>query len=187
MERPAEHLEHIEHQEHAAHNPFDKRVAMSMAIIAASLAAVTMLSHKSHNATLLYQSQATNQWNYYQAKNIRQHEYEAFLLLLGSLTKDQSQEAVAQKAQNDWTNQLDKYKTELPEMKKKAEELGKQSQEAHAMAERFDLGELGIELALVFCSLAVLTKRVGFWYGGILVGVIGGIVAVSAYVWIPHH
>ena len=53
------------------------------------------------------------------------------------------------------------------------------------MAGRFDLGELGIELALVFCSLAVLTKRLGFWYSGISVGLIGGVVALTAFL-LPH-
>ena len=41
-----EHLEHAEHAQHAAHNPFDRRVAMSMAIVAAVLACVAMLSHR---------------------------------------------------------------------------------------------------------------------------------------------
>jgi hypothetical protein len=186
MERPSEHLEHIEHQEHAAHNPFDKRVALSMAIIAASLAAVTMLSHKAHNETLLYQSQASDQWTFYQAKNIRQHEYEAFLLLLGSVAREPGKEAVAKKAEDEWTRKVAKYNDELPEMQEKAKKLEEMSHAKHQMAARFDLGELGIELALVFCSLAVLTKRVGFWMSGILVGGIGLLVALSAYVWLPH-
>src|SRR5438445_140893 len=50
------HLEHAEHARHAAHDPFDRRVAMTMAIVAAVLACVTMLSHRSHNETLRLQS-----------------------------------------------------------------------------------------------------------------------------------
>ena len=80
-----EHLEHAEHAQHAAHNPFDRRVAMSMAIVAAVLACVAMLSHRAHNETLQLQNEAnlkqieanichteaTDQWNYYQAKSIK--------------------------------------------------------------------------------------------------------------------
>jgi len=40
----AEHVEHVEHQQHAAHSPFDRRVAMTMAIVAAMLAAVTAVT-----------------------------------------------------------------------------------------------------------------------------------------------
>ena len=42
---------------HAA-DPFDKRVAMSMAIVAAALAFVAMLSHRAHNKVLQYQNVA---------------------------------------------------------------------------------------------------------------------------------
>jgi hypothetical protein len=185
MEGTAEHLEHIDHNQHAAHSPFDRRVAVSMAIIAAALAAVTMLSHKSHNETLLYQSQAADQWALYQAKNIRKHEYESFRLLLGSIAREATNEAEAKRAKQEWSDKLEQYATELPKEKQEAEDLQKKSHEAHDMAGRFDLGELGIELALVFCSLAVLTKRLGFWYSGISVGLIGGVVALTAFL-LPH-
>jgi hypothetical protein len=56
-----------------------------MAIIAAVLATVSMLSHKAHNNTLLYQGQATtyhteasDQWNYYQAKKQRGYAKQDF-------------------------------------------------------------------------------------------------------------
>ena len=40
---------------------------------------------------------------------------------------------------------------------KRGEALREESERAHHRADRFDLGELGVELALVLCSLAVLT------------------------------
>ena len=44
-------MEHAEHAVHAAHDPFDRRVSMTIAIVAAALACITMLSHRAHNAT----------------------------------------------------------------------------------------------------------------------------------------
>src|SRR5258706_8820880 len=97
MENTSENLEHIEHNQHAAHaSHFDRRVAVSMAIIAALLATVTLLSHRAHNATLRLQgeanrlqseanilhTQAADQWGFFQAKNIRRHEYLALANLL---------------------------------------------------------------------------------------------------------
>jgi hypothetical protein len=80
-----QHLEHAEHAQHAAHDPFNRRVALTMAITAAVLAAVAMLSHRTHNATLLYQNEATmyhtrasDQWNYYQTKKQRGYTKEDF-------------------------------------------------------------------------------------------------------------
>src|SRR4051812_34094187 len=62
------HLEEAHHAEHARHDPFDRRVAMTMAIVAAALACVTMLSHRAHNETLKNTTEAANQWAYFQAK-----------------------------------------------------------------------------------------------------------------------
>src|SRR5438105_1387071 len=81
---PEHHIEHAEHAAHASHDEFNKRVTMSIAIVAAVLACVTMLGHRSHNETLRlqgealdYQTQASikstetaNKWAYYQSKNM---------------------------------------------------------------------------------------------------------------------
>ena len=60
-------------QEHAEHarEPFDKRVAATMAIIAALLAVVSVLGHIATTEELLNQQKASDQWAYYQAKSIR--------------------------------------------------------------------------------------------------------------------
>jgi hypothetical protein len=50
-----ENLEHAEHAEHNAHDPFNQRVAVSMAIVAAVLAAISMVGHRTHNKVLQLQ------------------------------------------------------------------------------------------------------------------------------------
>src|SRR5260370_33987999 len=89
------HLEHAQHTQHAAHNPFDRGVAMTMAIIAAVLAGVTLVSHRGHTETLRLTSEATtfhtkasDEWNLYQAKNIRNHECQMVLFLQAMLAKE---------------------------------------------------------------------------------------------------
>src|SRR5438128_3153688 len=93
------HLEESHHAEHASHDEFNKRVAMSMAIIAASLAFVTLLSHRAHNQVLQYQikanmkkTEASNRWAQYQAKNIRKNEYESFVKMLPVLAASDKRE-----------------------------------------------------------------------------------------------
>lgn len=209
MEKTHEHLEHIEHTQHAAHDPFTRNVAMTMAIVAAALACVTMLSHRSHNETLslqnegnklkteasVLQNQATDEWSYYQAKNIRTHEYKAYLALLAVMAKEPNSEEKCKKSEGDWRRQAAKYDKELPEQKTKAEHLEEKRDEklheaeekfetshhVHKQADRFDLSELAVELALVLCSIAVLTKQTSFWMTGIVCGVVGIAVAASAF------
>jgi len=59
MSETEHHLEHAEHAQHAAHSPFDRRVTMTIAIIAAMLACVTLLSHRAHNETLALEIEAS--------------------------------------------------------------------------------------------------------------------------------
>jgi hypothetical protein len=200
MEGPHEHLEHIEHQEHAAHSPFDKKVAMTMAIVAACLAAVTLASHRAHNETLqlqieasIKQNEVTDEWGRYQAKKIRQYGYEAMAAESEFLAHDPSKEEKANSAIADWRKKAARYEGELKELEEKNKEkegevksLIKRSELTHHQGDRFDLGELGIELSLVLCSVAVLTKRAAFWYSGMGVGFVGAVAALTAF-WIGGH
>jgi hypothetical protein len=189
-------LEHAEHVQHQAHDPFDKRVAMTMAVVAACLASVTLLSHREHNTTILEQAEATtlhskasDDWNFYQAKNIRTHEYKAFAALVDSLSKDALSEEKATKAKQAWLGKAKTYEEkDLPDLMDKAKNRVEQatqhenlSHESHRRANFFDGGELFIELALVLCSIAILTKMRGFWYSGIAICVFGVAVAVLPF------
>jgi hypothetical protein len=187
MEHPAEHVEHVEHQQHAAHSPFDRRVAMSIAIIAAILAGVTMLSHRAHNDTIVYQNKATDAWNYYQAKNQLDRIYKSEEYLLASFNKEALNEKGAEKCKDWLRKEREKYKDKLPEMKKDAEKEEAESHQHHARASWFDYGELGLEFGLILCSIAVLTKRAPFWYSGIAAAAIGLAVACSGFLPARHH
>ena len=70
--------EEAEHASHHASDPFDKRVALTMVVIAALLAGVKVLGHRTHNAVLEYQikagvanTQASNLFSFFQAKRQR--------------------------------------------------------------------------------------------------------------------
>jgi hypothetical protein len=201
MSNTHEHLEHAEHAQHALHDPFTARVALTIAVIAAVLAAVTLLSHRAHNETLqaqieagILQTQASDQWAFFQAKNIRQHEYRAYSDLLGVVAKEPGKENPAAQLSAKWTGQVDKYESkDLPELKGKAEALEaesrarrRDSEDAHHRAARLDLGELAVELGLVLCSIAVLTRRRGFWFAGIAAAVVGALLAATAFFLAPH-
>jgi hypothetical protein len=197
---PEHHLEEAQHAQHGIHDPFNQRVAMTMAIVAAALACVTMLSHREHNVTLQYRigandnfTLASNQWSYYQSKKNRQYMLEAAAqtLQLQPVRSEMSDQAALTIAT--WQQTASKYEQETDEIKKKAEEYQeqadreKEASEAHHHRALFmDLGELGIQLALVLCTIAILTKRSPFWVVGIVVGVIGLAVALWAFVPMQH-
>jgi hypothetical protein len=185
--------EEAEHAQHATHDPFDKRVALTMVIIAAALAAVKVMGHRTHNDTLGYQIQAgvhhtreSDQWNFFQAKKMRQHLYESQSELLQSvLPEERRTDPETSKKIAAWAKQAKRYKSDSEKIKKDAEaekeiaeDYQKKSEHKHHQSVYFDLGELGIELALVLSSVAILSKRSGFWFAGIGIGVVG-LVAVG--------
>jgi hypothetical protein len=178
------HLEHAEHAHHAGHDPFNRRVAVTMAMVAAMLACVTLLSHRAHTETLRYQSLASDEWNHFQAKKNRLYLYEAMAEVERVAALEASKQPAAAKATdlaNNWQSKVVSYKKDADEIEEKARLNEEQSHLFHQRADRFDLGELSVEVALVLCSVAVLTRMRGFWYAGIGFGLVGALVAVSGY------
>ena len=79
---PDELSELQENAEHGRENPSLAPISVTMAILAVCVAVVSLLGHRSHTEELLMQNRATDQWAYYQAKNIRLHNYDMSLDLL---------------------------------------------------------------------------------------------------------
>src|ERR1700686_5922838 len=81
-------------------NPFTLPVSVTISILAVLVAAATLLGHRAHTEELLLQSQATDQWAYYQAKNIRLHEMQGIADLLGALAPSERKETTVVRDKN---------------------------------------------------------------------------------------
>src|SRR6202162_4834734 len=79
IELPESHASHEEYR-------YTLPVSLTISILAVLVAGAALLSHRAHTEELLLQSQATDQWAYYQAKNIRLHEMQGMVDLLGTVT-----------------------------------------------------------------------------------------------------
>lgn len=165
-----------EHAEQAQHDPTLAPVSLTLAILAVLVAAVSLLGHRAHTEELLFQNKATDQWAYYQAKNIRRHTYQLFLDLL-SLEEPKNAERSAELKEK-YQKELERYKDEQRELEAKARELEQETNLERRKADRFDLGEVFLEVALVVTSITLLTRRRVFWRLGIVLGLAG--VAVAA-------
>jgi hypothetical protein len=168
-----------ENAEHGRENPSLAPISVTMAILAVWVAVVSLLGHRSHTEELLTQNRATDQWAYYQAKNIRRHNYEMSLDLLALVDfKDKTQ---AEKVREKYKGEADRYTKEQAEIEEQAKDFENESARAQRKADRFDLGEVFLEIALVISSLALLTKNRLYWLLGILGGVAGLGIAVTGY------
>src|SRR5262249_19743988 len=135
-------LEHVEQAKHAAHSPFDRKVAMTMAIVAAVLACVSLLGHRAHTDTVLKSTLAADQWSFYQAKKGRQDLYEGLSDLVSADSTDSKPRDSIETSLAKWQANIERYKTEAEKIKDDAEGLHQESEQSHHRADRFDLGEL---------------------------------------------
>jgi hypothetical protein len=183
---PEHHLEEAEHAQHATQDPFTKQVAMTMAIGAATLACVTLLSHRAHNDNMAHQLKANDLWTYFQVKKDRGYakkDRAAMLELLGAGSATSSEKVAA--TIKEWHDKAKGYAEDANKNEQDAKEEEKFADEAHQRSNFYDSGELGLQLGLVLSSVAVLTKRSLFWFAGIGVSILG--VALAAYGYLMPH
>ena len=167
------------HGEHGAHedHPLVLPVSITLSILAVLVAAATLLGHRAHTEELLLQVQASDQWAYYQAKSIRSREMQSMADLLDSVPAKDSAKTAA--LHEKYEKEGQRYDREKEEISEKAKELEKERDLFRRRADRFDAGEGFLEVGLIICSITMLTKKRGFWIGGILIGAIGIFAAFS--------
>ncbi len=168
---PDELSELQENAEHGRENPLLAPISVTMAILAVCVAVVSLLGHRAHTEEVLLQARASDQWSYYQAKNIRRHNYEMGLDLLSMVEfKDKAQ---AGKVEEKYRKEAERYTKEQAEIEEQAKDLEGESAGEQRKANRFDLGEVFLEIALVISSLALLSRNRLYWYLGLISALAG--------------
>jgi len=174
---PDEMQELQEHAEHGAHEKTLAPVTITMAILAVLVAAVSLLGHRAHTEELLNQTRSTDQWAYYQAKDIRLHTYQLFVDQLTVETVVKPDQAAEMKEK--YNKEIERYTEQEKEIQAQAREAEKEVQLNGRRADRFDLGEVVLEAALVICSITLLTRKRVFWGMGLVLGMIGVALGVA--------
>jgi hypothetical protein len=168
-----------EHAEHG-HAPGMAPVSFTMALLAVLVAISTLLGHRSHTEEILLQNRTTDEWAYYQAKNLRRNNLEALRDVMGALTgKDAEKTEVVTKR---FDKSIEKYADDQKEIEQEARALEDELRKTARRADRFDLGEVFLEIGLVITSITLLTGRRVYWYMGMAFGAAGVVAAASAYV-----
>ncbi len=172
------HDHELEHATSGHGNSFTNKIAMFTAIIATVGAIFGYMGGATQAAAGLYKNdaaikktEASNQWNYYQAKSSKQNLMELALEL-----------APASKAEL-YHAQIERYKTEKANIKIGAEKLEAQSKEFDEMSEaqmhqhhRWAQATTVLQVAVALAAIALLTRKtwveyVMFGSGALGVGV----------------
>ena len=146
-------------------------VAVTLSILAVLVAIATLLGHRASTEEIILQTKATDQWALFQAKNIRLHEMQGFADLLGTLSPVDKEKTEALREK--YLKEIDRYEQDKDEASEQAKELEKERESSNRRADRYEAGEVILEIALIICSLTLLTKKRIFWLSGIALGLIG--------------
>jgi translation initiation factor RLI1 len=152
------------------------RISLAISILAVLVAMVTVLGHRSHTEAVLMQAKATDQWNEYQAKRIRQ---ENLKVTVEEMAWQPTTDAKASSAK------LAEYKAHIAkwdeELQAQATEFQDEVKRAESQAVRFDIGEALLQISVVLSSVTLFTRKRSYFIGGLTLGVVGLVVAVSAW------
>jgi len=184
-------VEHkIEHDDHGAgHNDStdrNKKVALLIAVLALFLAFSETMGKSAQTAALNSQIEASNLWNFFQAKNIRRtatiiaSEQTKFI---AATATDSTQKAAIEKQIDDWNKTAARYRSEpdaaggkgegTVELSRRAIEEQHHRDEYLAKYHHYEFASAAFQIGIVLASATVITGMVAlsFMAGGL--GVIG--------------
>lgn len=166
-----------EHAEHGHANPTMAPVSLTMAVLAVLVAVVSLLGHRAHTEEVVLQAKSSDQWSYYQAKNIREHEDDLFSQLAPLMSSKDA--AAVSNFREKYEKEAERYKREKDEIQNEARKLEGEVATERNRADRYDLAEVFLEIGLVITSITLLSGRRIFWHLGIVFSVVGIAITIS--------
>jgi hypothetical protein len=150
----------------------------------------TLASFKEGNNSVdsvLNQTQAANQWAYYQSKSIKSYLYEMqrdklrFDLEEKGETLSPAQMGAYKETVATYSAEIGRYDAEKKEIRNVAQEFEKQRDGASWRAGEFGLAVIFLQMGILLCSIAALMKRKLFWLIGTGIGVVGIVFFTNGY------
>ena len=129
--------------------------------------------------SVMSQSQASDQWAFYQAKSIKSYIYqmqkETLELKLLDLAKSTPEEVVNTYKEKiaDYKKKMDKYEQEKTEIQEKAKRLESIREESQKHSQAFGMAIIFLQISILLSSIAALLKKKMVWYGGMATGLVG--------------
>lgn len=181
------HGPHDHELEHAAHAD-PEGLAGQLAVLTAILATVGALFSYMGGATqanaglyknnaAIKKTEASNRWNYYQAKSSKQNLAELALVLIN----DDSKKAA-------YLKEIERYKQEKAEIKAEAEKFEAEVVEWEAKSDaqlhehhRWAQATTALQISIATAAIAMLTRRRWLEWGTVGVGLIGVGIGIAAW------
>ena len=164
-----------------AKDPFEKRAAATIAILAVILAILGNKAETGRTEAIIKTNEAANEWAYFQAKGIKGNIASAQEEMLALISPSQSAAAEIPKHIERLKGEAERYKGEQEKIKEKALDLKKEAGQLMKTTEGCEHGALALQIAIVLASVSILARSHAFWLASIIVGLIGAVVGGIAF------
>jgi Domain of unknown function (DUF4337) len=177
---------------------FGRRAALTTAIYAIVLSIAALGGNNTVKEMLLAQQQSSDQWAFYQAKVIREHQYRGQKMILETQLAEPSTLKGAERAKVEalaakFAEEEKRYNAEKKDIEKDAKKLEAARDHRRERHPYFEFGEVLLQIAIVSASVAILsTSRQMFWFSLVL-AVLGAGLTVNGFVpifklpFLHHH
>ncbi|HEY6095982.1 MAG TPA: DUF4337 domain-containing protein [Gallionellaceae bacterium] len=154
-------------------------LALTTVILAVCATLSTFKGGGFSTRSVMSQSQASDQWAYFQSKGIKAYMYQMQLdrleVELNGMQKSASKEMRDGYSRmiDDYRKRVEKYEKEKAEIETKARDLEKIRDESQLHSKAFGMAVIYLQIAILLSSIAGLLKKKPVWYGGLATGVVG--------------
>jgi hypothetical protein len=164
--------------------PWLNYLALATVILAVCATLATFKGGQYSTRSVLSQTQASDQWAFYQAKSVKGYIFEARkdmqtlnLQQMSSMIKDPKVlEKIRQDAEKNiesYKKKLEQFESEKAQIQKDAKALEAVRDEAKLHSGAFGLAIIFLQISILLSSIAALMKKKMIWYGGLIVGAAG--------------
>ncbi len=154
-------------------------LALSTVILAVCATLSTFRGGGFSTRSVLAQSQASDQWAFYQAKSIKGYIYETQkekleleLKTVGAKIPRSLAQEYEQKIDS-YAKKIKKYDEEKRQIEADARKFETIKEDAQKHAQIFGMAVIFLQIAILLSSIAALLKKKIVWILGLLVGVVG--------------
>lgn len=170
-----------------AKEPWLNYLALTTVIFAVCATLSTFKGGGFSTRSVMSQSQASDQWAYFQAKSIKsnlsQMQKEKIELELYGFHKDVPAEIIdAYKAKiADYAKKVEAYEREKTEIQAKAKQLEATRDEAQLHSKAFGIAVILLQIAVLLSSIAAVLKKKEVWYAGLATGLVGAVYFANGF------
>jgi hypothetical protein len=175
-----------EHLEHHASKTFSRRVALTTAVYAVALAVAALGSKVTMKEMLLAQQQSSDQWAFYQAKVIREHQYRGQKLMIEVQLAEPStlkgpDRAKLEALAKTFTEEEKRYNVEKKDIEKEAKRLEQVRDHHRARDPNFEYAEIFLQIAIVTASIAILAESRAMFVFSLVAAVAGALLTANGF------